>query len=52
MMKKYPIIEPRLMNTRIKLEENIPLSLFEYFKWFKENKRIVLIVVPYGKVGR
>ena len=34
------------MNTRIKLEENIPLSLFEYFKWFKENKRIVLIVVP------
>ena len=30
MMKKYPIIEPRLMNTRIKLEENIPLSLFEY----------------------
>lgn len=46
MMKKYPIIEPRLMNTRIKLEENIPLSLFEYFKWFKENKRIVLIVVP------
>lgn len=41
-----PIVEPRLMNTRIRLEENIPLSLFEYFKWFRENKKVVLIVVP------
>lgn len=46
MLSEGPIIEPRLMNTRIRLEENIPLSLFEYFKWFKENKRIVLIIVP------
>lgn len=45
-ISKSPIIEPRLMNTRIRLEENIPLSLFEYFKWFRENKRVVLIVVP------
>lgn len=41
-----PSIEPRVMGTRIKLEENIPLGLFEYFKWFKENKKIVLIMVP------
>lgn len=41
-----PIIEPRLMNTRIKLDDNIPMTLFEYFKWFKENKQVVLIVVP------
>lgn len=41
-----PMVEPRLMSTRIRLEENIPLSLFEYFKWFKESKRIVLVVVP------
>ena len=46
MLSKEPMIEPRLMSTRIRLEENIPLSLFEYFKWFKENKRIVLVVVP------
>lgn len=46
MLSENPMIEPRLMNTRIRLEENIPLSLFEYFKWFRENKRKVLIVVP------
>lgn len=46
MIEKSPMIEPRLMNTRIKLQDDIPLSLFEYFKWFKDNKRIVLIVVP------
>ena len=46
MLSEEPMTEPRLMNTRIRLEENIPLSLFEYFKWFKENKRIVVIVVP------
>ena len=45
-LSEAPMIEPRLMSTRIRLEENIPLSLFEYFKWFKENKRIVLVVVP------
>lgn len=45
-ISQEPMIEPRLMSTRIRLEENIPLSLFEYFKWFKKNKRIVLIVVP------
>lgn len=46
MISEEPMIEPRIMSTRIRLEENIPLSLFEYFKWFKENKRIVLVVVP------
>lgn len=46
MISSNPIVEPRFMNTRIRLEEDIPLSLFEYFKWFKENKKRVLIVVP------
>lgn len=46
MQSEGPMIEPRLMNTRIKLDQDIPLSLFEYFKWFRENKRIVLIMVP------
>lgn len=36
---KNPMVEPRLLMTRIKLEEDIPLALFEYFKWFKENKK-------------
>lgn len=46
MQSEDPMIEPRLMNTRIRLEQDIPLSLFEYFKWFRENKRVVLIMVP------
>lgn len=46
MISPTPIVEPRFINTRIRLEENIPLSLFEYFKWFRENKKRVLIVVP------
>lgn len=41
-----PMVEPRLISTRIRLEENIPISLFEYFKWFKESKKIVLVLVP------
>lgn len=46
MISSNPIVEPRFINTRIRLEEDIPLSLFEYFKWFRENKKRVLIVVP------
>lgn len=46
MISSNPIVEPRFINTRIRLEENIPLSLFEYFKWFRENNKRVLIVVP------
>lgn len=41
-----PIIEPRFITTRIRLEEDIPLALYEYFKWFKDNNKNVLIIVP------
>lgn len=40
------MIEPRILNTRIRLDEDIPLTLYEYFKWFKETKKRVVIVVP------
>lgn len=46
LVEQKPMIEPRVLNTRIRLEEDIPLALFEYFKWFKENGRKVLIIVP------
>ena len=46
---EIPMVEPRVINTRIRLDEDIPLILFEYYKWFIENKRKVLIVVPNGK---
>lgn len=40
------MIEPRIINTRIRLEEDIPLTLYDYLKWFKETKKRVIIVVP------
>lgn len=40
------MIEPRIINTRIRLEEDIPLTLYQYLKWFKETKKRVIIVVP------
>lgn len=46
LLSQKPMIEPRVLMTRIRLEEDIPLALFEYFKWFKENKKNVLILVP------
>lgn len=43
---KRPFVEPRIINTRINLEEDMPYDLYDYLKWFKENKRIVIIYVP------
>lgn len=40
------MIEPRFINTRIRLDEDIPLTLYDYFKWFKETRKKVIIVVP------
>ncbi len=46
LVDNVPIVEPRFVLTRIKLENDIPLTLYEYFKWFKKNKKRVLIIVP------
>lgn len=46
LLDKVPMIEPRFILTRIRLEEDIPLALYEYLKWFKKNKKRVLIIVP------
>lgn len=46
LLNNKPMIEPRYITTRIKLEEDIPMALFEYYRWFKLNKRKVLVIVP------
>ena len=46
LLNNMPIAEPRFLSTRIKLEEDIPMVLYDYFRWFKENKKRVLILVP------
>ena len=41
-----PFIEPRVLNTRVNLNEDIPYTLYDYLIWFKENKHKVAIFVP------
>ena len=43
---KKPFIEPRVINTRIDLNKDIPYILYDYIKWFKDNKRNLVIYVP------
>lgn len=41
-----PFVEPRVLKTRINLNLDIPYILYEYLKWFAENKRKIIIYVP------
>ncbi|WP_300385599.1 hypothetical protein [Clostridium sp.] len=47
--RNKPFVEPRILNTRVNLEEDIPYNLYDYLTWFKENKRKVVIIVPRDK---
>lgn len=46
LISNKPHIEPRILNTRIKLEEDIPYSLYDYLLWFRDTKRKVIIYTP------
>lgn len=41
-----PFVEPRILTTRIDLNEDIPYLLYEYLSWFKRNNRKVVIYTP------
>lgn len=43
---KFPFVEPRILNTRINLNRDIPNLLYDYLVWFAENKRKIIIFVP------
>ncbi|MBE6062999.1 MAG: hypothetical protein E7207_05440 [Clostridium butyricum] len=43
---KLPFAEPRLLSTRIDLNEDIPYSVYDYLKWFRDNNDKVAIYVP------
>jgi late competence protein required for DNA uptake (superfamily II DNA/RNA helicase) len=43
---KKPFVEPRILPTRIDLNIDIPFTLYDYLKWFKENNHKVAIYVP------
>lgn len=43
---KKPFVEPRILTTRIDLNSDIPFTLYDYLKWFKEYNHKVAIYVP------
>lgn len=43
---KLPFAEPRVLTTRIDLNKDIPYSLYDYLRWFKDNNNKVAIYVP------
>ncbi|WP_315074400.1 hypothetical protein [uncultured Clostridium sp.] len=43
---KKPFVEPRVLTTRIDLNLDIPFTLYDYLKWFKESNHKVAICVP------
>ena len=46
LIRKKVFVEPRVITTRVKLDEDIPYTLYDYLMWFKNNKRKVIIYVP------
>jgi late competence protein required for DNA uptake (superfamily II DNA/RNA helicase) len=43
---KKPFVEPRILTTRIDLNSDIPFTLYDYLRWFRENNHKVAIYVP------
>lgn len=41
-----PFIEPRVITTRIDLDMDIPFVMYDYIKWFRKNRRKILILTP------
>lgn len=44
--RKKPFIEPRIITTRVKLDEDMPYMLYDYFLWFDENLKKVIVFLP------
>ncbi len=48
---KTPLIEPRIITTRLKIEEDIPMVVYEYLLWAINSNSNVLIYVPSEEKG-
>ncbi|MDV4151610.1 hypothetical protein R0131_12325 [Clostridium sp. AL.422] len=46
LVRNKVFIEPRIITTRVKLDEDMPYTLYDYLMWFRNNKRRVIIYVP------
>ncbi len=46
LIRKKVFVEPRIITTRVKLDEDMPYTLYDYLMWFKGNNKKVIIYVP------
>lgn len=46
LIRRKVFIEPRIITTRVKLDEDMPYTLYDYLMWFKSNNRKVIIYAP------
>lgn len=46
LIRSEVFVEPRIITTRVKLDQDIPYTLYDYLMWFKNNNRKVIIYVP------
>ena len=46
LIRREVFIEPRIITTRVKLDEDMPYTLYDYLMWFKSNNRKVIIYAP------
>ena len=44
--RKTHFLEPRLITTRVNLENSMPYTLYDYIEWFIGEKRILVVYVP------
>lgn len=47
--KQIPIIEPRVIVTRMNIEKEIPIGVYEYLKWSINTNKKVIIYAPDDK---
>lgn len=43
---KKPFCEPRVIQTKVDLKKDIPYMLYDYLKWFIDNRETTIVVVP------
>lgn len=46
LIRREVFVEPRIITTRVKLDEDMPYTLYDYLMWFKSNNKKVIIYVP------
>ncbi|MBU5486098.1 hypothetical protein KQI86_17395 [Clostridium sp. MSJ-11] len=44
---RLPLVEPRIVTTKIDLNLDIPYTIYEYLKWWLHSNKKIILYVPY-----